>query len=237
MAAGKLQRGRTRHRHALLDNGIAALVFGAVCLALPLLFDWSAPLRSIGQMMRIPAAVGLALGVILLVLHVSARRHPRATPRSPMQQQGAGFDTSGTATDWTSDLLDEMDALGFEALCELLFAQAGFMTRTLPEVAGGGVDICLYSKNARGPAAIVRCMHGTGAALGVDEVCAFYGVMVAHQLRRGTYVSNARFTADAKQFGKSNGINLLDAERLLAVIATRTPQQRNELLAAASERV
>lgn len=236
MGATKAQRGRGAPRHALLDNGVAALVFGAVCLVLPLFLDLSPALRSIGQMLRIPAAVGLVLGAVLLVLHASARRHPRAGG-SRQPSPGASAERLATAPDgWSLELFEAMGSHAFEAVCEALFAQGGFTTRTLPDVVGG-TDICLYSKHARGPAAIVHCTHERGATVGVDEVCAFYGVMVARQIKRGTYVTNARFTADAKQFGKANAINLLDGERLLAVIATRTPEQRSELLAAASERV
>ena len=236
MGATKLQGGRGAPRHALLDNGVAALVFGAVCLVLPLFVDRSPALRSIGQMLRIPAAVGLVLGAILLVLHASARRHPRMGVPLPLPRTTAAARLPADPDDWSLELLEAMGSHAFEAVCEALFAQGGFTTRTLPEVVGG-TDICLYSRHARGPAAIVRCTHEHGATVGVDEVCAFYGVMVARQIKRGTYVTNARFTADAKQFGKANAINLLDGERLLAVIATRTPEQRNELLAAASERV
>ena len=239
MARTRSGNGPAKRRHALLGSGVAALVFGAVCLMLPFVLDRSPTLSRLAQMMRFPAAVGLGLGVILLALHVSARRHRRDQARSPVapERKPEIAQSRTNPPDWTADTLEHMDAMRFEAVCEMLFAQGGFMTRSQPDLASGGADICLYSKHARGAAAIVHCKHELEGPIGVEEVCAFYAVMISRQIKRGTYATNARFTHDARQFGRANGVNLLDGERLLALIATRTPGQRRQLLSAAHERV
>ena len=136
---------------------------------------------------------------------------------------------------WSRQVFEDIEGRRFEAVCEQLFGQAGFETRSQPHGADGGVDIWLHSRHAQGPAAIVRCKHWHGQPVGVRELREFHGVMASHQLKRGTYATSSTFAADAARFAKENGINALDADRLLALIAKRTPQQQGDLLATAHE--
>ena len=123
----------------------------------------------------------------------------------------------------------------FEAVCEALFAQAGFETRTRSHGADGGVDIWLHSANAAGPVAVVQCKHWRGKLVGVKELREFFGVMASHRLQRGTYATTSTYTPDALQFAKANGINAMDGTALLALIAKRSPEQQQALLAVAYE--
>jgi len=146
---------------------------------------------------------------------------------------GAGRSSSQARTpslQWSAQVFEDIEWRRFEAVCERLFAQAGFETRAQSHGADGGVDIWLHSKNATGPAAIVQCKHWNGRQVGVKEMREFFGVMASHQLKRGTYATTSTFTADAARFARDNGINALDADRLLALIASRTPEQQLELL-------
>lgn len=138
-------------------------------------------------------------------------------------------------TIWSAKVFDQIEWRRFEAVCEQLFAQGGFETRSQSHGPDGGVDIWLHSKNADGPAAVVQCKHWAGKQIGVKQVREFFGVMASQKLQRGTYATTATFTADAAQFAKDNGISALDLDRLLALIATRTPQEQAELLAVAYE--
>ncbi|MDP2452080.1 MAG: restriction endonuclease [Polaromonas sp.] len=123
----------------------------------------------------------------------------------------------------------------FEAVCEAMFAQAGFATRSQSHGADGGVDIWLHSANAQGPVAVVQCKHWNGKAVTVKEIREFFGVMASHQLKRGTYATTSTYTADAQKFAKDNGINALDGAALLSLIAKRTPKQQQALLDVAHE--
>ena len=120
----------------------------------------------------------------------------------------------------------------FEAVCEALFAQAGFETRSQSHGADGGVDIWLHSRNHANaaPVAMVQCKHWQGRPVGVKEMREFFGVMASHQLKRGTYATTSTYTPDAQEFAKANGINALDGAGLLQLIATRTPEQQQALL-------
>ena len=62
-------------------------------------------------------------------------------------------------TTWSLDVFGAIEWRRFEAVCEVLFAQAGFTTESQSHGADGGVDIWLYSKHATGPAAIIQCKH------------------------------------------------------------------------------
>jgi restriction system protein len=135
---------------------------------------------------------------------------------------------------WTKRVFADIEWRRFEAVCESLFAQAGFEAKTKSHGADGGVDIWLYSRNADGPAAIVQCKHWTNP-VGVKEVRAFFGVMASKGLKRGTFATTSMFTSAAIEFARENGINALDGERLLALIASRTEKQQQDLLSIAYE--
>ncbi|WP_372659704.1 restriction endonuclease [Hydrogenophaga sp.] len=139
------------------------------------------------------------------------------------------------ASTWNPAVFAEIEWRRFEAVCETLFAQAGFETKAQSHGADGGVDIWLHSKNAEGPVAVVQCKHWQGKPVGVKELREFFGVMASHGLKRGTYATTSTYTADAKAFARSNSINAMDGTDLLALIAKRTAEQQAALLAVAYE--
>ena len=136
---------------------------------------------------------------------------------------------------WSQNVFDDIEWRRFEAVCEQLFAQAGFEARTQSHGADGGVDIWLHSRHAQGPVAVVQCKHWSGKPVGVKEVREFLGVMTAHGLKRGTYATTSTFTSEAAKFAKENGVKSLDGAKLLAMIARRTPEKQLELLEVAYE--
>lgn len=152
--------------------------------------------------------------------------------RAPATQAAAA---PQRATTWSPAVFAAIEWRRFEAVCEALFTQAGFETRSQSHGADGGVDIWLHSANAQGPVAVVQCKHWQGKAVGVKEIREFFGVMASHQLKRGTYATTSTYTTDAQQFAKANGINAMDGPALLALIAKRTPEQQHALLAVAHE--
>jgi restriction system protein len=165
------------------------------------------------------------------------RREPVMSPGTPF---GGKADNSAEPlptqpTEWSPAVFAAIEWRRFEAVCEALFGQAGFETRSQTHGADGGVDIWLHSRHAEGPVAVVQCKHWRGKAVGVREMREFYGVMTSNQLKRGTYATTSTYTADAMQFAKDNGINALNGNALLAQIASRTPAQQQALLAVAFE--
>lgn len=136
---------------------------------------------------------------------------------------------------WSAEVFAAIEWRRFEAVVEALFAQAGFETRSQSHGADGGVDIWLYSRHAEGPVSVVQCKHWQGKPITVKEMREFLGVMVSHGVKRGTYATTSRYTADALAFATAHNINAQDSEGLLKLIAQRPPEQQASLLAVAYE--
>lgn len=244
---------------SLTALGIALLVVPLFLGVSPMLKPLAGALRIPGWM---ALGVGLALLGIRLLLkskaepvqsltgfaarHESPRRQTAFGHAVPPSPGGAAADDRREtfskavsichpATTWSAAVFTAIEWRRFEAVCETLFAQAGFATRAQSHGADGGVDIWLHSSNAKGPVAVVQCKHWNGKPVSVKEMREFFGVMASHQLKRGTYATTSTYTADAKTFAKDNGINALDGAALLALIAKRTPEQQQALLAVAHE--
>lgn len=141
-----------------------------------------------------------------------------------------------TLTAWGPEVFQAIEWRRFEAVVEALFAQAGMETKSQSHGADGGVDIWLYSRTLPGqPVSVVQCKHWNGRRVGVDKIRELRGVMAAKNVRRGQFATTSTFTPDAEAFAKENGINLLDSDGLLALIAKRTPEQQKQLLDVATE--
>jgi restriction system protein len=163
------------------------------------------------------------------VVPIAAGRAKRSTSLEP---PAAGSVHTTPPQAWSTEVFNEMvDWRRFEAVVEALFAQAGFETKSQSHGADGGIDIWLYSRSQPGaPVSIVQCKHWSGRRVGVDKVRELRGVMAAHDIRRGQFATTSSFSDDAITFARSNGINLLDVDGLLQLIAQRTPQQQQDLL-------
>lgn len=137
---------------------------------------------------------------------------------------------------WGTGVFDVIEWRRFEALVEALFAQAGFETQSQSHGADEGIDIWLYSRNNPGtPVSVVQCKHWQGKRVGVDKVRELRGVMAAKGVSRGQFATTSTFTDDATAFAKENGVNLLDVKALLSLIAKRSEEQQQALLAVALE--
>ena len=137
---------------------------------------------------------------------------------------------------WNALVFDVIEWRRFEALCERLFSQAGFETRSQSHGADEGIDIWLYSKTQPDAAvSVVQCKHWRSRSVKLAEVRGLLGSMAAKRVKRGVFATSSRFTADATQFGLENGIHLLDRTGLLGLIGKRTAEQQRELLMVATE--
>lgn len=171
-------------------------------------------------------------------LAANERAEPALQPPSQQTADASASDankTSALISEWSMAVFAAIEWRRFEAVCEALFAQAGFETHAQSHGADGGVDIWLHSRNSPGPAAVVQCKHWQSKPVGVREMREFFGVMASHKLRRGTYATTSTYTADALEFARANGIHTLDGAGLLQLIARRTPAQQQALLQVAYE--
>lgn len=254
MASSRSNKRKHRALNTLQEKGIAITALGLFFLIAPWFAGSSPMLKTITAGLRMPGWLALGAGVLLLGIHHAARKKtfanvlplksvpPRATRSTsqakPVVRQEPAMEpvrSNIPETSWSPAVFSSIEWRRFEAVCEALFAQAGFETRSQSHGADGGVDIWLHSANAQGPVAVVQCKHWQGKAVGVKEIREFFGVIASHRLKRGTYATTSTYTADAQQFAKANGINAMDGPALLALIAKRTPEQQQALLAVAFE--
>jgi restriction system protein len=216
----KIQKINSRRKGALdelFGKGVAAIVVGV----------FLSGFTGLGGALKPLGALAFLLGVILLGLHFFLKPKPSEAPAHSTVRQ--------RATQWSPAVFAAIEWRRFEAVCEALFAQAGFKTRSQSHGADGGVDIWLHSANTQSPVAVVQCKHWHNKPVGVKEIREFFGVMASHQLKCGTYATTSTYTADAQQFAKDNGINAMDGNGLLAQISKRTPEQQQALLDVAYE--
>lgn len=251
------RRGR-KGASPFLDKGLTATVLGLGLLTMSVVLGGSPVLNAVATAARTPAWWAIGIGALLLCVHALLSRRkdgrgsasPNATQPTAQPQNPRGakppepaaapvlWEAQGvrdTATAWSPAVFAAIEWRRFEAVCEALFAQAGFETRSQSHGADGGVDIWLHSKNATGPVSVVQCKHWQGKPVGVKELREFFGVMASHGLKRGTYATTSTYTADARAFAQANGISALDGAGLLDLIARRTPEQQHALLAVAHE--
>ena len=251
-------RRKERARRQLADKGWAMLASGLAFLVLAPALLKGPVIGALAPALRPAGWIAVLLGIVLLGLHyATGRRATAPTPDQPLRNGRVARTASGAprqpawatptpphgAADsatpqrqshWSRAVLDAIEWRRFEALCEAFYAQAGLATRSQSHGADGGVDIWLQSKHMDAPR-VVQCKHWRSRPVGVKEMREFLGVMAAHQLRHGTYVTSSTFTADAIAFAKANGIALQDGAALLKLIGQRTPEEQAALLAVAQE--
>jgi restriction system protein len=254
---------RKRRSEPFLEKGLLMLFMAGGFWLASVMLTGSPILAAVGTSLRsilwVPLAIGFGLlGVHFILKKVLAAKQPQLVPRPAASPPDVWkepslerpYDPSASvrrsdpvsqreqrvkADQWGSDVFAAIEWRRFEAVVEALFAQAGFETRSQSHGADGGVDIWLHSKNAEGPVSVVQCKHWQGKPVTVKEMREFLGVMVSKGLKRGTYATTSRYTTDALEFAKANGINAQDGAGLLKLIAQRTPEQQARLLDVAYE--
>lgn len=241
-------RGARTARRTLKEKGLTAMALGVGLLVMAFVLNKPGPMAAVAKGLATPAWVVLGIGIVLVVLDALLQRSGGGGSEQPVAKVDPTLATNSrlsrtisvdppahAPTHWNAAVFAAIEWRRFEAVVETLFAQAGFETRSQSHGADGGVDIWLRSKNADGPVSVVQCKHWQGKPVTVKELREFLGVMASHGLKRGTYATTSRYTADALEFAKANGINAQDGNDLLRLIAQRSPEQQARLLEVAYE--
>jgi restriction system protein len=249
--SSKSQNRANRELRKIQDAGIAAFVIGVFFLVAPLFAGNNKILKPLADnlsskfsWMFILIGIGL-IGLYALlkpkdnntdqVNAVSPKAKPKRIGLLAATPEETPTISSERSVSWNKQVFADIEWRRFEAVCERLFAQSGFKTKSQSHGADGGVDIWMYSAHAEGPVSIAQCKHFRSKEVDVKLIREFFGVMSSHKLQRGAFVTTSTFTADAQKFANENGINALDGDKLLKLIATRTPEQQKELLDIAYE--
>jgi restriction system protein len=252
--ASKSQKRANRELWKIQDARILAFVIGLFFLVAPLFAGNSKILKPLADnlssklsWMFILIGIGL-IGLYALLKKIKLKDNntdevkPVDTKAKPKRigllaaaPEQTPTITSERSASWNKQVFADIEWRRFEAVCESLFAQSGFKTKSQSHGADGGVDVWMYSAHAEGPVSIAQCKHFRSKEVDVKLIREFFGVMSSHKLQRGTFITTSTFTADAQKFANDNGINALDGDKLLKLIATRTPEQQKELLDIAYE--
>ena len=133
---------------------------------------------------------------------------PTSDPKSP-----------STLTPRTRDL-DELSGIEFERLIARLLQNMGFRTQTTKATGDGGID----HRNADRPIVagryLIQCKrYAVDTPVSAPKVREFYGALVYERAIKGVFITTSGFTADAKQYAKQVGIELIERTLLKQMLA------------------
>jgi HJR/Mrr/RecB family endonuclease len=174
--------------------------------------------------------VPLALLIMYLVHRIKERR-----------SHGPDFVPAGTAIlapaeSEPMDLKNEMHSLSsedFELLVALIYQRQGYRITMPAGLSGGrGGDFTLARKSEQ---ILVQCKRlSVEHRVPVERVRELHEAMSAQGIKRGMYVVSCGFTWDARNFAKANGITLINARTLDALITTTREKTEENLLIVAN---
>jgi len=117
--------------------------------------------------------------------------------------------------------LDSLSGPEFEKLIAALLARMGFQVEMTRATGDGGIDIiATLNKPIIGGRVLVQCKRFAVTGLvGAPLVREFYGALKADQgAVKGIFVTTSSFTAQAREFASSLPIELIDREKLQAML-------------------
>jgi hypothetical protein len=141
-------------------------------------------------------------------------------------------------------MLRSLEWRRFEALCEEMFKQDGYVTKSPRHDSGvdvvgdldGGADIWLHSRlDLHQPVRIVQCRNWSSEPIGVSAIREFLGAMVDAGIKSGAFMTCATFTPEAEVFARRHGITLVNGAEMMMLIDKRDPPLQRELLAVATQ--
>lgn len=249
--SSKSQKRANRELRKIQDAGVTAFVIGVLFLVAPLFAGNNKILKPLVDNLSSKLSwTFMLIGIGLIGLYallkpkdnntdevktISTKAKPKRIGFLAATPEQTTTISSERSVSWNKQVFSDIEWRRFEAVCERLFAQSGFKTKSQSHGADGGVDVWMYSAHAEGPVSIAQCKHFRSKEVDVKLIREFFGVMSSHKLQRGTFVTTSTFTPDAQKFANENGINALDGDKLLKLITTRTPEQQKELLDIAYE--
>ena len=133
--------------------------------------------------------------------------------------------------DWSLELIGALEWKRFAELCGALWTLEGYRTELSARGADGDVDIRLFSADASGKlVGIIQCKPHCSQPVSVAFVRPLFENIHRLGARRGILASASEFAADAMIYAGGKPIELVDGEKLLAMINAVEPRQRSKLL-------
>ncbi|MGB7479004.1 MAG: restriction endonuclease [Burkholderiaceae bacterium] len=132
--------------------------------------------------------------------------------------------------EWTLELLQELEWRRFEQLCTSMFSMHGLEARHQRRGTDHGLALHLYRRGGRECHAIAYCKSWHARRAGVDRIRVLYELMVQERIGRGCYLTNIRYSDEAREFATGIGLHLMDGPALLARIRALPARQQRLLL-------
>jgi len=138
-------------------------------------------------------------------------------------------------TEWSLDLIRDLEWKRFEDVCQQFYEKKGIRSETTALGPDGGIDIRLYQDNTGKPTAIVQCKAWGERFVGVKPVRELLGVMTHEKIGKAFFMTSGSYSDDAKAIAQANRITLIDGTMLLMMIQRLPAEERDSLLAFATE--
>lgn len=215
---------------------VALFLFSAIAL-----YKWLQQLgaKQPGYTYRLEPGTGHGRADLRLVTSQRERIEPTseaAAGLSPGNAPSADEADTARPTEWSLDVLRDMEWKGFEDLCLGFYRAKSLRAESTPLGPDGGVDVRLYQDDANPQrcTAIVQCKAWGERAVGVKLIRELRGVMASEGVDKGFFMASSRYTEEARAFAEANRITLLDGRQMLAMLQRLPTEVSRKLLAAAT---
>ena len=178
------------------------------------------------QTKSIPFLTGVAKTI---VARIYSFRAPRETPAQSVLR--SKLDTRK----WSPELLKQLEWRRFEELCAAYYEALGLTVRVTPAGTEGSMDILLHEQGSDRPNSIARGKAWDAYRVGVKAVRELRSAMAAAKVREGVLLTSGRFTQEAVNLAKQEGIQTIDGAALLEKMAALPPEKALALLKFATQ--
>ncbi len=121
----------------------------------------------------------------------------------------------------------------FEELVGEAYRRQGyFVLENSSDGPDGGVDLRLRKD---GELVLVQCKHWKAQKVNVKIIRELYGIMASRKANRGIVVTYGSFTQDAKDFANGKPLDLVDGQKLMALIESVQREHKTDKVISISE--
>lgn len=139
-------------------------------------------------------------------------------------------------TEWSLNLLKEIEWKRFELLCAEYFRSLGKRVETIEQGADGGIDARVFSDKTDALEYAIQC-KSWNTLVGIKPLRELYGVMAHEEAGKGIFMTTSDFTSEAKKFATDNNnkLFLINGEKFVSMILKLPEIKQKKLLIFATE--
>jgi restriction system protein len=140
--------------------------------------------------------------------------------------------TRARPSEWSKELISELDWRVFEKLCLNIWHLKGFSVKETGAGADGGVDFYLYAKATKQKIGVVQCKSWSKRQIDVKVLRELQGVVASEQLKLGLLMYSGILSKGAHEFMKNPAVSVKaqGGADILAEIGKLSSETQAELL-------